>query len=341
MSKGSVSRHSRESGDLPIDKTHKIRLTDYLENLIDLSDPEDPVARQYLPSAEETIPSLLDRTDPVGDRKFGIGKALIHRYPDRLLLLATDHCAAYCRFCFRKDRVGKGAAVAADEDIEEALSYIGATPSLWEIIFSGGDPLILSPRRLAQMVGRIADFAHVKTIRFHTRLPVSDPVRVTPELAQSLVSAKTAYMVIHVNHPKELTPDAVKSFEILRRAGIILLSQSVLLRGVNDDAETLEDLFRGLVAAGVKPYYLHHPDLVEGSAHFQLSLAEGEALMKSLRGRVSGLCWPTYVLDIPGGFGKVPVNGTYLAKTPDGRYIVEDYRGGKHIYPPPHTQIRP
>ncbi len=314
--------------------THKIRLTDYLSDQIDLADPNDPIARQYLPSIEETVPSLLDQVDPIGDKKHGVGKALIHRYPDRVLLLATDHCAAYCRFCFRKDRVGKGEAVMPDADMEEALSYIAKTPSIWEVIFSGGDPLILSPRRLEQLIARVSAIPHVKTIRFHTRLPVSDPARVTKELAQALVSDKATYLVIHANHARELTAEAIQSFKTLRDAGAILLSQSVLLRGVNDDVETLENLFRGLVENGVKPYYLHHPDLVEGTAHFQLSLAEGQELMKQLRGRVSGLCWPTYVLDIPNGFGKVPVNETYVTRTPDGRYLVEDYQGGKHIYPP-------
>ena len=310
---------------------HKVRLTDYLEHKVTLS---DPIARQYLPSVEETVPSLLDQRDPIGDKAYGIGKVLIHRYPDRLLLLATDHCAAYCRFCFRKDRVGKGEAVAADDDIEQALAYIAEHKSIWEVIFSGGDPLILSPRRLQHLVARVATIAHVKTIRFHTRAPVSDPVRITGELAAAIVSDKATYIVIHANHPDELTDEAIAGFKKLQKAGAILLSQSVLLRGVNNDAATLEKLFRGFVENGIKPYYLHHPDLVEGSAHFQLSLDEGESLMKELRGKISGLCWPTYVLDIPGGFGKVPVNASYLTKTSEGHYLVEDIDGNKHAYPP-------
>lgn len=314
--------------------SHKVRLTDYLESKINLSDPNDPIARQYMPSNEETIPSLLDQSDPIGDHKNGVGKILVHRYPDRLLLLATDHCAAYCRFCFRKDRVGKGEAVIADADMEEAFRYIEENKSIWEVIFSGGDPLILSPRRLEQIVSRVSRIPHVKTIRFHTRLPVSDPARITQELADAIVTDKATYIVIHANHADELTQEAIAGFRVLQKSGAILLSQSVLLRGVNDDAGILEQLFRGLVAAGVKPYYLHHPDLVEGSAHFQVSLEKGEALMKELRGKVSGLCWPTYVLDIPGGFGKVPVNQSYLTKTGDGRYLVEDIIGQKHIYPP-------
>jgi lysine 2,3-aminomutase len=324
-----VKKHKEETGVSRI--KHKIRLTDYLEREVLLS---DPIARQYLPSEKETVPSLLDHADPIGDHAHGVSKLLIHRYPDRLLLLATDHCAAYCRFCFRKDRVGKGEAVAADADIEQALAYIAAHPSIWEVIFSGGDPLILSPRRLRRLVTDVAAIPHVKTIRFHTRAPVSDPSRVTDDLAQALVSDKPTYIVIHANHPDEFTEDAIAGFKKLKKAGAILLSQTVLLRGVNDHAVTLEKLFRGFVENGIKPYYLHHPDLVEGTAHFQLSLDEGEKLMKELRGKISGLCWPTYVLDIPGGFGKVPVNASYLTKISEGHYLVEDIHGNRHAYPP-------
>lgn len=313
---------------------HKFRTTDYLELNFDLSDPNDPIARQYMPSEEEKIPSLLDHADPIGDHKNGVGKILVHRYPDRVLLLATDHCAAYCRFCFRKDRVGKGEAVAKDEDIEAALSYIESNPDIREVIFSGGDPLILSPRRLEQLTTRINAISHIKFIRFHSRAPVSDPSRITPELAKAITGDKPTYIVIHANHPDELTQETIAGFQNLRDAGAILLSQSVLLRGINDNAEILEKLFIGFVENGIKPYYLHHPDLVEGTAHFQLSLNEGENLMKTLRGKISGLAMPTYVLDIPGGFGKVPVNASYISKTSEGHYIVEDIHGAQHAYPP-------
>ena len=334
MNKINTQEASRESGKPSLELHHKIRLTDYLTDLIDPADPSDPIARQYMPSADETIPSLSDQEDPIGDKRNGVGKILVHRYPDRLLFLATDHCAAYCRFCFRKDRVGKGDAVIADEAIDDAIDYIQKNKTLWEVIFSGGDPLILSPRRLKEIITRISAIPHVKVIRFHTRLPVSDPVRITKELADALHSDKATYMVVHVNHSSEITQKARDAFKILRQAGISLLSQSVLLRSVNNDADALEDLFRELVAAGVKPYYLHHPDLVEGSSHFQLSLEEGQGLMKALRGKISGLCWPTYVLDIPGGYGKIPVNDSYLQKLEDGRYMIEDVNGRKHLYPP-------
>ena len=326
--------YSRENGNFPSDINHKFRTTDYLELNFDLSDPNDPIARQYMPDEQEKIPSLLDQSDPIGDHKNGVGKLIVHRYPDRVLLLATDHCAAYCRFCFRKDRVGKGEAVARDEDIEAALSYIENNAQIREVIFSGGDPLILSSRRLEQLITRVNAIDHIKFIRFHSRAPVSDPARITPELAQSITGHKPTYIVIHANHPDELTEDAKAAFKNLRDAGAILLSQSVLLRGVNDNADTLAKLFTGFVENGIKPYYLHHPDLVEGTAHFQLGLDEGEKLMKELRGNISGLAMPTYVLDIPGGFGKVPINASYLSKTSDGHYIVEDIDGAKHAYPP-------
>ena len=313
---------------------HKIRLTEYLESTFDLDDVNDPVARQYVPSAAENIPSPLDRADPIGDKAHGVGKLLVHRYPDRALFLATDHCAAYCRFCFRKDRVGKGAAVPDDADIDAAINYISATPNLREVIFSGGDPLILSPRRLADLIARVTAIPHVKMIRFHSRAPVSDPARITPDLARAAMQGKTTYLVLHANHADELTDAALLGIRNLRDADIILLSQSVLLKGVNDDAATLENLFRAFVENGIKPYYLHHPDMVEGTAHFQLSPDRGIELMKELRGRVSGIALPTYVLDIPGGFGKVPINGTYMRKISEGRYAVEDIHGVIHAYPP-------
>lgn len=313
---------------------HKIGTTSYVDELMDLADPSGAIARQYIPSAEELVPFLLDQTDPIGDHKHAAGPALIHRYPDRALFLATDHCAVYCRFCFRKDRVGKGPAVRLQNEIEQAFDYIKANKNLWEIIFSGGDPLILSPRRMKDLISRLDEIEHVKVIRFHTRVPVADPARVTDELAAAMTSGKATYLVVHANHPDEFTVEAKAAFKKLRAAGITLLSQSVLLRGVNDNAETLEKLFRGFVEAGVKPYYLHHPDLVEGTAHFQVTIAEGQKLMRGLRGRVSGLCWPTYVLDIPGGHGKMPINDTYLEQQDNGQWRIEDYQGQKHLYPP-------
>jgi lysine 2,3-aminomutase len=219
--------------------------------------------------------------------------------------------------------------------LDRAFAYIEERPEIWEVIVTGGDPFMLSPRRIAAIVRRLEAIPHVAVIRFHTRVPVADPRRVGAALVSALASEKAVYVVAHANHPRELTPAMRDAVTRLVRAGIPVLSQSVLLRGVNDDAAVLESLFRGLVAMRVKPYYLHHPDLAPGTSHFRLGIEEGQRLAGALRGLVSGLCQPTYVLDIPGGHGKVPIGAS--AATPDGQagcWVLEDSTGCKHPYPP-------
>jgi lysine 2,3-aminomutase len=215
-----------------------------------------------------------------------------------------------------------------------ALDYIRSHPEVWEVILTGGDPLILSPRRLREVAKELADIKHVKVLRVHTRMPVADPERVTTALARALrASGKAVYVVLHANHARELTDAARSACDRLIDAGIPMLNQSVLLRGVNDDARTMEELLRTLVACRIKPYYLHHGDLAPGTSHLRTSLEEGQALMRALRGRVSGLCQPDYVLDIPGGHGKSPVGPVYVTKRGD-EYEVEDFNGDTHAYPP-------
>jgi lysine 2,3-aminomutase len=219
--------------------------------------------------------------------------------------------------------------------LERAFDYIRQRPEIWEVIVSGGDPFVLAPRRLAAIVQALDRIAHLGSIRFHTRVPVADPGRVDDALVAALAADKAVYVVIHANHPRELTLGVKAAATRLARAGIPLLSQTVLLRGVNDDAAVLEALFRGLVAMRIKPYYLHHADLVPGTARFRTGIAAGQRLVGALRGRVSGLCQPTYVLDIPGGWGKVPVGRCAIRPTgPGGGWIVEDGAGGGHAYPP-------
>jgi lysine 2,3-aminomutase len=244
-------------------------------------------------------------------------------------------CPVYCRFCFRREQVGREDALLSPDALAAAFDYIRAHPEIWEVIVTGGDPFLLSARRLAAIVKTLAAIPHVAVIRFHTRVPVADPRRVRPALIAALGSEKAVYVVVHANHPRELTEPARQSVGRLTRAGIPVLSQSVLLRGVNDDPAVLEALFRGLVAMRVKPYYLHHPDLARGTAHFRLGIDEGQRLVGALRGRVSGLCQPSYVLDIPGGHGKVPIGRCAVqAHEEEGRWIVEDPAGETHIYPP-------
>jgi len=257
-------------------------------------------------------------------------EGVVHRYPDRVLLMLTHTCAVYCRFCFRRETVGGPDGMLAPEAVEAALAYIAASPEIWEVILTGGDPLILSPRRLGEVMDRLAAMDHVKIVRLHTRIPAVDPERVTPDLIAALKrSGKTTYVALHANQPRELTRAARTACARLIDAGIPMLSQTVLLRGVNDDAATLAALMRAFVETRIRPYYLHHADLAPGTGHLRTTLAEGQALMRQLRGDVSGLCQPTYILDIPDGHGKVPVGPTYVA---DGE--VTDPWGETRTYPP-------
>jgi lysine 2,3-aminomutase len=255
-------------------------------------------------------------------------------------------CAVYCRFCFRREMVGPGKATALSPSAyDEAIGYIRAHPEIWEVILTGGDPLMLSPRRLAEVMADLAGIDHVRIIRIHTRVPVADPARVSPEMIAALrVRGATTWVALHANHARELTGKARAACAAIVDAGIPMVSQSVLLRGVNDNAAELEALMRAFVECRIKPYYLHHGDLAPGTSHLRTTLTHGQALMRKLRGRVSGLCQPEYVLDIPGGHGKSPVGPGYLSpadsfsesREPNAetRYRIVDYCGDVHLYPP-------
>src|SRR5439155_7052905 len=272
-------------------------------------DPADPIARQFIPSAEELLAAPGENVDPIGDDAHSPVAGIVHRYPDRVLFKLVHVCAVYCRFCFRREMVGPGKATALSEDAyQAALDYIRVHNEIWEVILTGGDPLMLSPRRLAEIMADLAAIDHVKIIRIHTRVPVADPARVSPEMVAALkVEGATTWLAVHANHPRELSGKARAAAARLADAGIPLVGQSVLLRGVNDDAATLEALMRAFVECRIKPYYLHHGDLAPGTEHLRTTIEHGQQLMRALRGRVSGLCQPDYVLDIPGGHGKAPV----------------------------------
>jgi lysine 2,3-aminomutase len=310
-------------------------VTEDMAALIGAGDPDDPIAAQFVPSGEELTVAAEERADPIGDERWSPVLGIVHRYPDRVLLKPTLLCPVYCRFCFRRETVGKTPAMLDKAALERAYDYIRQRPEIWEVIVTGGDPLVLGPRRLAGIVQTLDAIAHIAVIRFHTRVPIVDPRRVTAQLVSALSAEKALWVVVHANHPRELTPAAKKAVSRLVRAGIPVLSQTVLLHGVNDDARVLEGLFRGLVAMRVKPYYLHHPDLVAGTARFRTGIASGQRLVSALRGRVSGLCQPTYVLDIPGGYGKVPIAPCAVhAHDMSGEWYLEDSAGERHSYPP-------
>jgi lysine 2,3-aminomutase len=309
-----------------------VAVTPSVAALIDAEDPADPIARQFVPSAAELIHSPEERADPIGDDPMSPLPGIVHRYRDRVLLKLSHVCPVYCRFCFRREKVGPGRQSLSPAELEAALAYIAQRPEIWEVILTGGDPLVLSSRRLRQVVTRLDEINHVGVVRFHTRVPIAAPERITGALVAALKAKRAAsWMMVHCNHWRELSPPVLAALARLADAGIPLLAQSVLLKGVNDDAETLTRTFRALVAARVKPHYLHHGDLAQGTGHFRTTLAEGRALVQALRGDVSGLCQPTYVLDIPGGHGKVPAAAANIEAAGD-QWSVTDPRGGTHRY---------
>jgi len=320
--------------------------------------PAGPLRRQFIPSPNETITGEGESHDPIGDQAFSPVKGIIHRYPDRVLLTPLTLCPVHCRYCFRRDSVGpqggsqpggRGAmdgagdpAALTGQEMEAAFTYIRDNESIWEVILSGGDPLMLSARRLGEILETLAAIPHVAVVRIHSRIPVVAPERLTTETIEVLTidllgsrKLPAIYMILHINHAQELTDETLEICRKLTAAGIVLLGQTVLLKGVNDDADTLADLFRQMVKNRIKPYYLHHCDMARGTGHFRTTIAEGQTLMRALRGRLSGLCQPTYVLDIPGGHGKVPLTPGYLHQTgEDEGLMVEDYQGEFHAYPP-------
>jgi lysine 2,3-aminomutase len=309
--------------------TYAVSITPHLADLIKAEGPNGPIGRQYLPDPREGIVQPLESADPIHDHPHTVLPGLIHRYPDRVLLKLVEVCPVYCRFCFRREMVGrKGQGLLEPDQFNAVLSYIAATPALFEAILSGGDPFILSARRVDAVSRALGAIEHVKSLRWHTRVPVADPERVTRALVRALRAGdarrKAVTVVIHVNHVAELVPAAVAAIARLVDTGVQVLSQSVLLKGLNDTEEALEALFRALTAARVKPYYLHQGDLAPGTGHWRTSLSHGPELMAALRGRLPGHALPTLVIDPPGGTGKLPLASALSRegiKLRDGRTI--------------------
>ncbi|MGH6835554.1 MAG: lysine-2,3-aminomutase-like protein [Methylocella sp.] len=320
---------------------YAIGVTGAVAKLMDRADPRDPIARQFVPDVAELGERPDEMADPTGDLAFSPVEGIVHRYPDRVLLKLLHVCPVYCRFCFRRAVVGPNSvAHLSPRALAAAMGYIADQSAIWEVILTGGDPLTLSVRRLGEIMARLKAIDHVKILRLHTRVPVADPLRITAELAGVLLSSgKTVYVALHANHPRELSEAARAACARFVDAGIPMLSQSVLLAGVNDDIETLTKLMRAFVEARIKPYYLHQLDRAPGTGHFWVPIAKGQDLMRQLRGRVSGLCQPHYMLDIPGGHGKSPIGPDYLTRlSPGESYEVTDYKGRPHVYPPQEPQ---
>ena len=327
----------RRAGADAVAARYAIGVSPDIAALIDAADPADPIGRQFLPDARELVitpgGNASTRSATTRMRR---AKASSTATRTGCCLKLVNVCAVYCRFCFRRETVGPGRATAlSPAALDAALAYIAARSEIWEVILTGGDPFVATPRRLAEVSDRLAAIPHVKILRVHTRVPIVESERIDAPLVAALrASGKTVYVAIHANHPRELTPAAVAACARLADAGCVLVSQSVLLRGVNDDVATLAALMRAFVEARIKPYYLHHPDLAPGTAHFRLSIEEGRALVGALRGHISGLCQPTYVLDVPGGHGKVALGPADVGLDGQGGATVTDFNGQAHAYPP-------
>jgi lysine 2,3-aminomutase len=319
----------------PVAARYAVAVTETIARLIDRTDPNDPIARQFIPSEAELIATQEERADPIGDEAHSPVPGIVHRHRDRVLFKLVHACPVYCRFCFRREMVGPdGETALSPQAFEAALAYIESHLEIWEVILTGGDPFILNARRVGDVSSRLAAIPHVKVIRWHTRVPVVDPAHIDDDFVASLIVPGAATIVaLHANHPRELTAEARAASARLIDAGIPILSQSVLLRGVNDHIETLEALMRAFVEARIKPYYLHHADLAPGTSHFRVPIEEGQRLMRELRARVSGVCMPQYVLDIPGGYAKAPLTSSDVEKTEPG-YRLRDQEGRWHRYPP-------
>lgn len=334
---GARSSYIAEKGGCDNDmlrKKYAVRITDAVKKTIKGDITNDPVAKQYIPQMEELKIIPEEDVDPIGDDVHSPVKGLVHRYPDRVLLKLANVCAVYCRYCFRREQVGPGGDILDQKELESALSYIRENPAINEVILTGGDPLILSARKLDKVLGALEAIEHIKIIRIHSRIPIADPKRITAEMLKTLDRETPIYMVVHINHAQELSDQVQTTLREMHKAGCVLLSQSVLLKGVNNDPGILEDLFKALLAVRVKPYYIHHPDMAPGTSHFRLSLDEGVEIMRQLQGRMTGIAMPHYMLDIPGGYGKVPINADYVTALENEEWLVEDLKGMNHHYPP-------
>jgi lysine 2,3-aminomutase len=313
-----------------VERRYAVAIPPALRALIE--HPDDPIGRQFVPDPAELITAPHERSDPIGDEALSPIKGIVHRYPDRVLLKPLLACPVYCRFCFRREQVGPDGGVLTADELQACYAWLAARPAIREVILSGGDPLMLSARRLSEILGALSAIPHIEILRIHTRVPIADPALVTPALAAALRSETPLWVVLHADHAREFTPAAHDAIARLQREAIPVLGQSVLLRGVNDSEAALEALFRAMLKARVKPYYLHQLDPAPGTTRFHVPIEEGRRLLGALRGRLSGIAWPTYVLDIPGGYGKVPIGPDYLEpRDAEGHAVVRDVHGGRHV----------
>jgi lysine 2,3-aminomutase len=313
----------------------RVDITPYYASLIDPDDPNDPIRLQVIPRDDEVVPFTGMMEDSLSEDRHSPVPGLVHRYPDRVLMLVTTQCASYCRYCTRSRIVGDPSATFSRAEFEAQIDYLKNTPQVRDVLLSGGDPLALAPKILEELLSRLREIPHIEIIRIGSRIPVFMPQRVTPELCDTLQKYHPLWMNIHVNHPNEITAELAAATDRLTRAGIPLGNQSVLLAGVNDCVHIQRKLVQDLVRIRVRPYYLYQCDLVEGAGHFRTPVAKGVEIIEGLRGHTSGYAVPTYVVDAPGGGGKIPVMPNYMISMSDHKIILRNYEGYITTYEEP------
>jgi len=324
-----------EAGIDQLGKKMNMAITPYFASLMDPNDPACPIRRQSVPTADELVTSSEELVDPCGEEKYSPVHGLVHRYPDRVLFLVSEMCAMYCRYCTRSRMVGDGKRTLSTATYAAAFDYIRRHPEIRDVLISGGDPLTLPDTLLEHIIQQIREIKHVEFIRLGTRFPVSLPQRVTLKLVQMLKKHSPLWMSLHFNHPREITPHVKMACGLLADHGIPLGSQTVLLRGVNDQPQVMKTLMQELLKIRVRPYYIYQCDPVVGSAHFRTPVSTGLRIMESLRGHTTGYAVPTYVIDAPGGGGKIPVSPNYIVSQQDGRYVLRNYQGEEFVHQDP------
>lgn len=310
-----------------------VAITPHFFNLIDPNDPNCPIRRQVIPRIEEGNTAAWETDDPVGEDSHSPVPGLVHRYPDRVLFLVTDRCAAYCRYCTRSRLVSNASGYDFHPEFDRQIAYIEQHPEIRDVLLSGGDALLLSDDKLEHLLGRLRAIPHLEFLRIGTRIPIFLPQRITPELCAMLKKYHPLFMSVHVNHPRELTTEVQAALGRLADAGIPLGNQSVLLKHVNDDVEVMKALTQKLLMCRVRPYYLYQCDLIQGSAHLRASVRKGLEIIQGLRGHTTGYAVPQYVIDAPGGGGKVPVNPEYVLSRNHDRVVIRNYEGKVFEYP--------
>lgn len=320
---------------LQADDKFRVDITPYFASLIDPNDPHCPVRRQVIPQGRELKAFTGMMEDSLAEDKHSPVPGLVHRYPDRVLMLLTTQCASYCRYCTRSRIVGNPAMTFSRVDFEAQLDYLRNTPQVRDVLLSGGDPLVLAPKQLEYVLSSLRAIEHIEIIRIGSRVPVFMPQRITDDLCDVLKKYHPIWLNIHVNHPKEITPELSRALEKLAFAGVPLGNQSVLLAGINDSVDIQRELVHKLVRNRVRPYYLYQCDMVKGAGHFRTTIAKGIEIIEGLRGHTSGYAVPTYVVDAPGGGGKIPVMPQYLISQAPGKVVLRNYEGYITVYDEP------